>query len=79
MGGQKNQVEAVRDLLDAIFDGDAGHEILGSGRELAKIELPARLCNAAEAIRCWIGSGDLPRPRIGADAGLGRQDLGREA
>jgi hypothetical protein len=29
MGGQQDQSEAVGNLLDAIFDGDAGHEFLG--------------------------------------------------
>ena len=32
VGGSKNQLEAVRDLLEAVFDGDAGHKILRKTR-----------------------------------------------
>ncbi len=27
LGGQQHQLEAVRDLLDAVFDGDARHAL----------------------------------------------------
>ena len=48
LNAKQHEREAVRDLIDAVFDGDAGHGVSQSGRiEPVKIEPRAPLCNAA--------------------------------
>jgi hypothetical protein len=45
--GQEDEVEAIGNLLDAVFDGDAGHGVSRTGMEPNKIEAGGLFCNAA--------------------------------
>jgi hypothetical protein len=40
--GEQNEIKAILDLVDAIFDGDTGHLILAPGSKLPE-RLPAKL------------------------------------